>query len=116
MVLVEITVPVADAIEGRDLLAGMKWASESKFKRQIVGAALTGSNAADDCRLGLYYGSLKIGQIYNSKTGLVVDVSADMKPHHSMMVCLPNEALAVQVEDPPATNPIKLILDVAEIP
>jgi len=116
MVLVEITVPVADAVEGRDLLAGMKWASESRYKRQIVGVAFTGSNAVDDCRLGLYYGSVKIGQVYNSATGLTVDVSADMKPHHSMMVCLPNEALAVQVEDPPTTNPIKLIMDVAEIP
>lgn len=115
MVLVELTVAVADAAEGIDVLAGQKWASESKFDRQVVGAALTGSAAVDDTRLAIYYGSVKVGQIYNNKTGLVVDIAADMKPHHSMLRCQAGETLGVVVEDPPATNPIKLILDVAEV-
>lgn len=116
MVLIEVTVPIADAVEGFDILANLKWACESKYKRQIVGASLVGSNAVDDTRVGLYYGSVKIGQIYNSNTGLTTDISADMKPHHSALVCMPEDALSAIIEDPASTNPIKLILDVAEIP
>lgn len=116
MVLIEITVPIADAVEGYDILANSKWACESKYKRQIVGAALVGSAAVDDTRVGLYYGSVKIGQIYNSATGLAVSIADDMKPHHSALVCMPEDALSAIIEDPATTNPIKLVLDVAEIP
>lgn len=112
--LVELIVAVADATEEKDLLAGFKWASESKYNRRIVGAALVGSAAVGDTRIGLYYGTQKIGQIVNNNTGLTLDFSSDLRTHSSQLVCPPAEALQAIVEDPPATNPIKLFLDVQE--
>lgn len=113
MTLVDLTIAVADATKGTNLLAKSGY-SKSRFMRRIVHIAYTGSAAADDSELILKYGSTEVGRIRNSKTGLVV-VNEDMRPHSSIMVCNASDELSIEVGIAPGTNPVKLIVDIQEV-
>lgn len=112
MTLVDLTIAVADATKGTNLLDKSGY-SKSKWSRRIVHIAYVGSAAADDSELILKYGSTEMGRIRNSKTGLVV-VNEDMRPHSSVAVCPASDDLGVSVSVAPATNPVKLIVDIQE--
>lgn len=115
MTLVEIVFPVADCVVGEDLIAKFKWASENERPRKIVAMGCVGSASAGDTRLGVFYGSVKVGQIYNNDTGLVLNFNDDVRTNSSMMFCPANKALGLIVEDAPSTNDIKVFMDVQEL-
>lgn len=108
-------VAVADAAENSNLLEGLTWVNK-KTRKRVVAAGVVGSAAADDCRLAILYGSVKMGEILNNVTGVELNTDEDLVPCPSAMVAEPNEDIALVVEDPPATNPIKFCLVIEELP
>ncbi len=115
MTIIEREVAVADAGENVNLLKDVTWVNK-KVKKRVVACGLVGSAAADDTRLGLVYGSVKMGEILNNATGVELNTDEDLRPCPSSMVAGPNEDIALIVEDAPATNPIKFILVIEELP
>lgn len=114
MTIVDLTIAVADATKGTNLLAKSGY-HKSSFNRKIRAIGFTGSAAADDAELIIKYGSADMGRVRNRKTGLVIVHSDDMLIHSSGLVCKPEEDLSVEVSVAPTTNPIKLIVDIAEV-
>lgn len=114
MTLVDLTITVADATKGTNLLAKSGY-HKSKHWRRIKALAIHGSAAADDCEFMLKYGSEDMGKIRNTKTGLVVVQADDMRTHSSLLSCPPDEDLSIEVVIAPGTNPIKLIADIQEL-
>lgn len=115
MTIVHETITVANAAKGSNLANGKFWET-SNFNRQITAIALTGSAAADDTQLSIFYGTTKIGEIRNSSTGLAVDVDKDLVPHNSQLFCPRGAKMSIVVDTAPVTNPIKLLLVIAELP
>lgn len=114
MTIVHETYTVAQASKNANLAAGKFWESGTTF-RQITGIALTGSTAADDTQISVYYGTTKMMEFRNSATGLAVDTDKDLVPHNSTLACPPNAKISVMVDTAPNTNPIKLMLVIAEL-
>lgn len=108
-------IAVADAGQGVNLANGKFWAT-SKWNRMVTGMALTGSAAAGDTKVSIFYGTTKIAELKNSSTGLAIDTDKDLIPHNSNLFCASNDAISVIVDEAPSTNPIQLLLIISEIP
>lgn len=114
MTLVHETIPIASAVKNTNLAAGKFWESAA-WNRAITAIALTGSAAADDTQLSIFYGTTKIGEVRNSSTGLAVDTDKDLIPHNSNLVCRRGDKISVVVDTAPQTNPIKLVMVISEV-
>jgi hypothetical protein len=109
------TVAAASAPAKADLLKDMAWANKQAPKR-VVAAGFTGSAAADDTQLDLFYGSEKVAELLNSRTGVAFDTDADLIPCPSALFCPAADKISLVVVDPPTTNPIKVVLVIEELP
>ena len=108
MVLVELEIAVADATENTDLLLNSKWASESKVRRRIVAAALTGSAAVSDTILEFSAGGLLFSRLENSNVGLVPGALEDYTSFNQFLGG--GRELEVLCVDAAATNAVMLVL------
>jgi hypothetical protein len=115
MTILEKEFALADAVENTDLLKGATWINK-KVRKRVVAIGVVGSAAVDDTRLGIVYGSVKMGEILNNSTGLTLDTDRDLKPCPSSMVANSDEDIGLVVEKAPATNPIKICLIIEELP
>ena len=103
----QISVAAATAVVGYDLFAD-EWFQGSPQPRALTGFGLAGSAAALDTLVSLFIGTTKVGEFYNSATGMVL-VDAHMIPLDYLYVP-PGEDLHLYVDDAPTTNPINAIL------
>jgi len=107
----QFSVAAATAVVGYDLTNGAFWKQIGKH-RMLTGFGLKGSAAAIDTKVELFIGTVKIGEFYNTGTGLpdnddIVPLDGNYVP--------PNELIHVYVTDAPATNPINGVLTWAEM-
>lgn len=116
MTVFQREIAVADAPAKKDLLSNDKSWVNKPVPRRVVAFGLTGSAAADDTQLDLYYGSEKMAEIINHRTGVAFDTDQDLLPCPSAAYCGAGEDISLIVVDAPATNPIKLVLVIEELP
>lgn len=113
MAVYEVSVPAATAVVGYDLLSTLPYARVSGGGRVLRSAGVAGSAAAQDARVGVLVGGVKIGQLYNGATG-GVSGDRDMTDFGDAWIP-PGESLSVLVEDAPATNPLNLRIVIEEM-
>jgi len=104
MAVYEVSIAAATAVVGYDLLSTLPYARVSGGGRVLRSAGIAGSAAAQDSRVGILVGGVKIGQLYNGATG-GVSGDRDMTDFGDAWIP-PGESLSVLVEDAPATNPL----------
>lgn len=113
MAVYEDSIAAATAVVGYDLMSGIPYARSSGADRVIREAGLAGSAAALDTRIGVFIGGVKVGQLFNKATGHVL-ADAHMADFGDALIPA-GEALALLVEDAPATNPINFTIVVEEM-
>ena len=101
----------ASATVGTDLFMGEIY-QQSPNPRVLSGLAIAGSAAAVDTKLSLFVGTMKVGAMYNQRTGQP-KVNEDMLDVGEIPIP-PGEMLHLYVDDAPATNPINWIVEVME--
>lgn len=102
----QFSIAAATAVLGYDLAQGTIWQQQSK-NRYLTGFALKGSAAAVDTKVDLFIDTVKIGEFYNTNTGManmddVIPLDGNFCPSGSM--------IHIYVTDAPTTNPINGIL------
>jgi len=104
-----ISVAASVAVVGYDLASNTVWQQSGK-PRIIRGIALTGSAAALDTKAELFVGANRVGEIYNAATG------APTRDHLFPVgaVVPAGEELHCFVTDAAASNPLVLLIDLAE--
>jgi len=113
MAVYEVSIAAATAVVGYDLLSTLPYARVSGGGRVLRSAGVAGSAAAQDSRVGVLVGGVKIGQLYNGATG-GVSGDRDMTDFGDAWIP-PGESLSVLVEDAPATNPLNLRIVIEEM-
>jgi len=113
MAVFETSVAAATAVVGYDLLTTLPYVRTSGGGRVLRAAGLAGSAAAQDTRVAIQVGGVKIGQLYNGATG-GINNDRDMTDFGDAWIP-PGEALSVLIEDAPATNAINLRVVVEEL-
>jgi len=113
MAVYETSVAAATAAVGYDLLTSLPYVRTSGGGRVLRALGIAGSAAAQDTRVGVQIGGVKIGQLYNGAIG-GINNDRDMTDFGDAWIP-PGEALAVLVEDAPATNPINIRIVVEEL-
>ena len=102
----QVSVAAATAVVGYDLFSD-EWFQQLSDDRDLTGIGVAGSAAALDTLLELFVGTEKIGEFYNSATGMVLmdahmlEIDADVPE---------GELLHLYVVDAPATNPLQVVL------
>ena len=115
MTVFQREIAVASAAAKTDLLAGDKSWVNKPVKKRVIAFGLTGSAAADDTQIDLFYGSEKMAELLNHRTGVAFDTDQDLVPCPSNAYCSADQDIAAVVVDPPGTNPIKLVLVIEEL-
>jgi len=115
MVFIDETIAVADAAVGTDLAAKKEWA-KSQFNRLLTGFALTGGNAAEQVALSVKFNKQIVATLRNSVTGLVVNTNEQWRPVQSALMCPAGQEVNVIVDAAPTVSPIKLMMNLAEVP
>ncbi len=113
MATYEVSIPAATAVVGYDLLTDLPYVRVSGGNRILRRAALAGSAAAGDSRVGLAVGGVPVGRMYNVGTGFP-NSDRDMRSMGDAFIPA-GEALSALVEDAPATNPLNLLVEVEEL-
>ena len=113
MATFETSVPAATAVVGADLLADLPYVRVTGGNRILRRAALAGSAAAGDSRVGISVGGVPVGRLHNVGTGFP-NSDRDMRSMGDAFIPA-GEALAALVEDAPATNPLNLLVEVEEL-
>jgi len=114
MAVYEDSIAAATAVVGFDLMTNLPFARVSGADRVLRAAGLAGSAAALDTRVGVFVGGAKIGQLFNAAVGHVQN-DRDLSDFGDAFIPA-GEALALLVEDAPATNPINFRTVVEELP
>lgn len=104
----------ADYAAGTDWLDG-KHIQKSRRLRAIRFIGLTGSAAEGDMSVTLFVGDQRIGQFYNTATGLVPQANTDLIPVGRSVLCPPGTDLHVYTETASGTNPATLTLVTDEL-
>jgi len=106
-------VAAATAIIGFDLFTGQVW-SRTPQPRAISSFGLAGSAALGDTEVDIMLGELRIGNFFNSRTGVtspnfddVMQLGGLFIPGGSLLRCI--------VRDAPATNPIAYLINLRDI-
>lgn len=84
--------------------------------RQVRRVGVTGSSAANNAAVAIYYGATKIGTFGNTTSGAAAPLEAkDFVPVPSHLVLLPGEPLGVVVATASATTAMTIVLEIAEL-
>ena len=113
MATFETSVAAATAVVGFDLLTDLPFVRQSGGNRILRRAALAGSAAAGDTRIGLTIGGVPVGRLFNGAVGFPQS-DRDMRSMGDAFIPA-GEALSALVEDAPATNPINLLVEIEEL-
>lgn len=101
----QVSVAAATAVLGYDLASQEVWNVQSE-DRVLTGIAVCGSAAAGDTKVDLFVDQTKVGEFFNTTTGLPT------KDHfYNINAGVPGGSkISAKVSDAPATNPINLVL------
>lgn len=102
----QASVAAATAVVGYDLLKDT-WFQNIARNRYVTGFGLAGSAAALDTKVELFIDTVKIGDFYNSGTGLP---NNDSILPLDKLFCPAGALVHVYITDAPVTNPINCIL------
>lgn len=99
-----------------DLFSGNFFQFDAR-PRVVSRMGVSGSSAAANAAVDLYYGVEKIGTFYNTSGGAVAAPldAKDMMPVRSNRALLPNEPLRVLVNTASATNKLTVTLEIQEM-
>lgn len=97
----QASIAAATAALGYDLTTGQIWATSSS-DRALTGFAMCGSAAAGDTKVDVYIDQVKIGEFYNSATG--VPTKDHFYPLDSF--CPAGAKISIIVTDAASTNPV----------
>lgn len=107
------SIAAATAVVGYDLLSNLPFVRSSGSDRTLAEVGIAGSAAALDTKIGIFVGGSKIGQLFNQGTGGIQN-DRDMNDFSDAFIPA-GEALALMVEDAPATNPINYQMSIDEM-
>jgi len=105
------SVAAATAVVGYDLANGTIWQQMGR-PRAIRAVALKGSAAGGDTKIDLFIDQVKVGEFWNTNTGF--PNMDDLFPIGAIGVP-PHSQIHAYVTDAPATNPINLIIQWADL-
>jgi len=102
----QTSVAAATAVVGYDLAQNTFWQNMAK-NRALRGIGVAGSAAALDTKIDVFVDNVKIGDFYNTGTGLpnndsILPLQGNFVPAGALIHCY--------VTDAPVTNPINIIL------
>jgi hypothetical protein len=100
---------------GTDLLANSFFQFDAR-PRVVSRAGLTGSSAAGNAAVDIFFGTEKIATLRNTTSGAVIPVEAkDMMPIRTNRALLPFEPLRAIVAVASATTIMSLTLEIQEL-
>jgi len=108
----------AGSAVGTDLLANAPPnIKRSPNYRRVTKIAVTGSAAAGDAAVDLFYGASFIGRFYNTTLGAnIIPLEArDLIKVESDLVMEPNEDLLVVISDAGTTNILSVTLNISDL-
>lgn len=108
-------VAAASATVGTNMMAGHRLQIAPKLRR-VSRIGVTGSAAAGDSAVDLFYGDTYIGTFYNTTLGanIIPLDSKDMMNVTSTYVLDRNEPLNLLVSTQPTTNPLNVSMEIQE--
>lgn len=101
----QASVAAATAALGYDLTTGQIWATSSN-DRALTGFAMCGSAAAADTKVSLYVDQVKVGEFFNTTTG--VPTRDHFYPIDAGVPA--GSKISVIVDDAAATNPVNIVV------
>lgn len=99
---------------GTDWLDG-KHIAVSRALRALRGFGLTGSAAEGDMSVEIFLGNHRVGEFFNSSTGLIPSANADLMPIGRSPLIPPGTRIAVITKTASGTNPAGITLVVDEM-
>ena len=107
-----ISIAAATAVAGYDLAQGQVGQQQSE-DRMLTGIAVSGSAAAGDTVIRLQVDQVEVGKFWNTSLAFPT-IDVDLMDLDDIGVP-GNSQIHLIVEDPPATNPINILLNWEEI-
>lgn len=115
MAVITVKEAAAASAVGTNLMAGHRMQIVPRYRR-VSRIGVTGSAAAGDASVDLFYGDTYIGTFYNTTLGaniLPLD-GRDMMNVPSTWALSPNEPLNILISDAGATNILYVTLEIQE--
>lgn len=115
MVNVTFQESAAATAAGTDLFSGNFFSIDAR-PRIVSRIGVSGSSAAANAAVDLFYGTEKIGTFYNTSGGAVAAPldAKDMMPVRSNRAVLPLEPIRVVVNTASATNKLTITMEIQE--
>jgi len=116
MAMIVLTETAAGTGVGTNLIVSLGTrAVTSPRYRYIRRIGVTGSSAAYNASVDVFYGQTYIGTFFNTTSGAVGPVDAkDFMTLAPTKVCEPGEQLSVVISKSSATNAMTIVLDIVE--
>jgi hypothetical protein len=104
-------IAVADAAVGDNLLNDTDWAKSQGYWRTLKKVALTGGNAAGECKIDVKISStIVVDDMTNSSTGTLTDWLGESYPVNRAIP--PNAHLSAKVVSAPTVSPIHIYMQI----